>query len=176
MGIFYRFRQFSRGLRAKPTRQGMTEAQEILSPDLYAQFIRLQPSELAHTINVFRAVREESDDPDLLAAALLHDVGKIVVPLGIWEKVFIVVVRNLGLRKFFDRFNRGNLNAKPTGFARGLVVAERHPSWGAQLAHRAGANRMVVQLIRRHQDPLPPDPEKREDVLLAILQAADEKN
>jgi len=176
MGIFYRGRQFWRGLRARPTKQGMAEAQEALPPGLFTLFARLQPSELAHAINVFRSVREESDDPDLLAAALLHDVGKIVVPLGVWEKVFIVVVRNLGVERLFDRFNRGALDSKPTGFARGLIVAERHPAWGAELAHQAGAGRMVVQLIRRHQDPLPPTPESRGGQLLAILQAADSKN
>jgi hypothetical protein len=176
MGIFYRTRQFWRGLRARPTKQGMAEAQAALPPELYTLFARLQPSELAHSINVFRSVRTQSEDPDLLAAALLHDVGKIVVPLGLWEKVFIVLVRKLGLRGFFDRFNRGALDAKPSGFARGLVVAERHPAWGAQLANQAGASRMVVQLIRRHQDPLPPDPDKREYQLLSILRAADEEN
>lgn len=176
MGIFYRSRQFWRGLRARPTRQGMAEAQEILTPDLYNLFARLQPSELAHSISVFRAVREQSQDPDLLAAALLHDVGKIVVPLSVWEKVFIVLVRNLGLESFFDRFNRGGRDTKPSGFARGLVVAERHPAWGAELAHEAGAPRMVVQLIRRHQDRLPPHADSRGAQLLAILQAADKKH
>lgn len=154
----------------------MAEAQEVLSPELYTLFARLQPSELAHTVNVFRSVREQSDDPDLWAAALLHDVGKVVVPLGVWEKVFIVLVRRLGFERFFDRFNRGALDARPTGFARGLVVAERHPGWGAQLAHQAGAGQTVVRLIRRHQDPLPPDPESREDRLLAILKTADNEN
>jgi hypothetical protein len=176
MGILNRTRQFWRGLRAKPSKQGMAEAEDVLSPELYKLFVRLQPSELAHSINVFRSVRDQSLDPDLLAAALLHDVGKIVVPLGVWEKVFIVLVRNLGVRGSFDRFNRGALDARPAGFARGLVVAERHPAWGAELAHEAGASRTVVQLIRRHQDPLPPNPESRGGQLLAILQAADSKN
>jgi hypothetical protein len=152
----------------------MAEAQAALSPELYTLFSRLQPSELAHSINVFRSVRQQSEDPDLLAAALLHDVGKIVVPLGLWEKVFIVLVRKFGLQRFFE--SEESLDSKPAGPARGLVVAERHPAWGAQLAHRAGANRTVVQLIRRHQDPLPPEPESREDELLAILKAADEAN
>ena len=174
MGMVYRGRQFWRGLRARPSKQGMAEAQSALPPELYTLFARLQPSELSHAINVFRSVRQQSEDPDLLAAALLHDVGKIVVPLGVWEKVFIVLVRRLGLRRFFE--SEEALDSKPTGITRGLVVAERHPAWGAQLVHRAGANRTVVHLIRRHQDPLPPDPESREDQLLAFLQAADAEN
>jgi hypothetical protein len=176
MGIFYRGRQFWRGLRARPTRQGMAEAQEVLTPDLYNLFVRLQPSELAHTINVFRAVREQSQDPELLAAALLHDIGKIVVPLALWEKIFIVLARNLGLESFFDRFNRGGRDTKTSGFSRGLVVAERHPPRGAEQAHQAGATRMVVQLIRPPQDPFAPNLESRGAQLLAILQAADAEN
>jgi hypothetical protein len=37
---------------------------------------------------------------------------------------------------------------------RAFVVAERHPGWGAEMVAEAGASRMVVALIRRHQDDL----------------------
>ena len=68
------------------------------------------------------------------------------------------------------------MDTKPTGWTRGLIIAEKHPAWGAQLAHRAGASPTAVRLIRRHQDPYPLSDEKREDRLLAILQRADRAN
>ena len=37
---------------------------------------------------------------------------------------------------------------------RAFVVAERHAEWGAEMAAGAGASRMAVTLIRRHQDDL----------------------
>jgi putative nucleotidyltransferase with HDIG domain len=173
MGIFYRGRQFWRALTAKPTRSAMAEAQAFLSPELYTLFTRLQPSEIAHAIAVFKKVQEESDDPDLLTAALLHDIGKIVAPLALWERVFIVVARRFGFGKRLDPLVKDTMDARPTGWTRGLVIAEKHPAWGAQLAHRAGASQTVVRLIRRHQDPYPLSDEKREDRLLGILQNAD---
>ena len=69
--------------------------------------------------------------------------------------------------RLISRLGRGT----PQSFRRPFVVAERHADWGADLAARAGASTMTVNLIRRHQDfPTNGDP------LLLALQAADGEN
>ncbi len=170
-GLIYRGRQFWQALTARPTKQGMEEARQVLPGPLFALFTRLQPSEKAHAIHVFRLVKEASTDHELLVAALLHDIGKIVQPLEVWERVLIVLARN------FQKLTRtgpyGKRKMKPSTWARALIVAEKHPIWGAQLVRKAGASQTVVRLIRRHQDRLVYEPETREDRLLKILQAAD---
>jgi len=172
----YRGRQFWRSLTAKPARKGMAEARLILSPSLYGLFTRLQPSEKAHAIEVLHSVREQSEDADLLAAALLHDIGKIIQPLKTWERALIVLARPARVHGVIDPLVDETTPEKPQGWARALVVAEKHPAWGAQLARKAGASQTLVQLIRRHQDPLPAEPVSRIDALLALLQEADDRS
>lgn len=165
--FLYRGRQFWQALTAKPTRQGILEARQVLPGSMYTLFTRLQPSEKAHAIEVFRKVRAESDDHELLVAALMHDIGKIVQPLQLWERVLIVLVQKF--RKIRKTENPG----KAAPWARALVIAEKHPAWGAQLVRKAGGSQTIVRLVRRHQEPLTHTPETREDRLLKILQAAD---
>lgn len=165
--LMYRGRQFWQALTAKPTRQGMAEARQVLPGPMYALFTRLQPSEKAHAITVLRKVREESEDHELLVAALMHDIGKIVQPLRTWERVLIVLVQQF--RKL-----RGTQTTQTTApWARALVIAEKHPVWGAQLVRKAGGSQTIVRLVRRHQEPVLHAPKTREDRLLSILQAAD---
>jgi len=116
------------------------------------------------------------EQPDLLAAALLHDVGKSDHPLHIWERVVIV----LG-KAFFPGQVRRWGQGEPTGWRRPFVVAEQHPAWGADMAAEAGASPTTATLIRHHQDLLvasgsqdtPPSPIT---LLLLPLQALDNEN
>ena len=141
-----------------------------------ALFLCLQPSEQAHSLWIYRRLIQQNDvDPDLLAAALLHDVGKICYPLHLWERVAIV----LGKAWFLERV-KGWGRAAPRGWKRPFVVAEQHPAWGAELAAQADASPLAVALIRRHQDvidpvPMPPSGENvsLEERLLSRLQSLD---
>ena len=105
-------------------------------------------------------------DPHLLAAALLHDVGKVLFPLSLLERAIIV----LGKRFFRQRAGRWS-EGTPSRLRRPFVVAAHHPDWGADLAGQAGASSRTVELIRRHQD-IP----SIDDPLLAALQSADNEN
>ena len=79
-----------------------------------------------------RLVDQDEHNPDLLAAALLHDVGKSRFPLRLWERVLIV-----SLKAFFpDRATRWGVGAAK-GWRRALVVAAQHPTWGAEMARQA---------------------------------------
>lgn len=169
--LAYRARQFFLALQARPPSDLQT-AQTLLSPALLELFRGLQSDEQSHSLSVLRRLREQGEnDPDLLVAALLHDVGKARFPLRLWERVWIVLVKSL-LPGYAARWGAG----APRGIHRSLVIAARHPAWGAEMAQQAGASPRVVELIRRHQEMLPPAANSPTECLLRKLQAADEES
>jgi putative nucleotidyltransferase with HDIG domain len=182
MRIIYRMRQTWAALTAKPDRIELQEVKEYLSPAEYSLFIQLHPSEQSHSISVFHQLRRDGvEQPDLLKAALLHDVGKTRYPLHLWDRILIVLGRKIapGLA---GSISVNDLN----GWKRPLIVSQKHAEWGAEMAAGAGASQLTVALINRHQQELlteePPlsynhshnePPELSEDQLLALLQKYD---
>jgi putative nucleotidyltransferase with HDIG domain len=148
VSLLYRTRQFWFALTAIPAEDDLVHAGQALSPELMALFRRMQPGEQAHSLAIFRQLREDGEiDRDLWVAALLHDVGKSCHPLRLWERVLIVVANRL-LPELARRWGQG----EPVGWRRAFVVACKHPEWGAQMAAAADASPQAVELIRRHQD------------------------
>jgi hypothetical protein len=152
--IWYRARQFWQALGAGLLPSDRSQAQGILTPAQLALFESQLPSEQAHALRVLRALLEQGEDqPDLLIAALLHDVGKSRFSLTLWERVLIVLVGALCpgcLRRW------GATGPEtPHGWRRAFVIASQHPHWSAQLAAQAGCGPLAVELIRRHQQVLP---------------------
>jgi hypothetical protein len=164
--LVYRSRQFWLALTTRPGTVPTDRLSPYLSPAQLTLFRRLQPSEQAHAFLVLERLKEAGQTgPDLLTAALLHDIGKLIAPLTIWDRVLIVLVGRYlpGLAK---RWSEG----RPRGLRRPFVVAARHPDWGADLAAEAGASPRVLELIRRHQTPASAD-----DPQSIALQAADDE-
>jgi hypothetical protein len=163
--IAYRSRQFWSFLTG-PRSQVRTETLlPYLAPSQIALFCHMRAAEQVHGFHVFEQLKSNGQsNPDLLAAALLHDVGKIMYPPTLLERVAVVLGHRF-LRRQSARWSEG----KPTGFRRPFVVAAHHAEWGADLARQAGASRRTVELIFRHHDPGPGG-----DPQLAALQAADE--
>ncbi len=88
----YRVGQFGRLLTRRLNREQLTQIESWLPPPLFELFCRLTPSEQYHAYRVRQTLAAGGHtDPDLLTAALLHDVGKSKMPLAIWERVLIVV-------------------------------------------------------------------------------------
>jgi len=170
--LAYRARQFRNALLDPREHTDTPTIPPYLSPTQLVLFRRMQPSEQSHACCVLEQLRAAGQtDPRLLAAALLHDVGKILYPLSPFERVMIVVGK-----RFFPRAARRWGQGKPTGLRRAFVVAAHHAEWGADLAAQAGASTRTVELIRHHQDTPTADPERHTDLLLAALQAADDEN
>ncbi len=153
----------------------MDLVRSILSPEQVRLFELMQPGEQVHSIKVARQLIErQQNHPDLLAAALLHDVGKIIHPLHLWERVWLVLGNTFFPRMAFRWSQEFDTNAlmKPH-WQRAFVVHQQHAGWGAELAQKAGANPQCISLIRRHQDKFSMDGNSKEDQLLSYLQEAD---
>ncbi len=172
MGLTYRASQTFRVLLAKPRSEDLVLAEEHLPPPLGALFHQMSPADQAHGLGVLRSLlARDEKDPNLLAAALLHDVGKSQVRLRLWERIFIVLVSWLAPGRV-QRWGEGQL----TSWRRPFIIAVRHPAWGAEIIRQTGGSGELVTLVLRHQEDLPPDPAKEIDRLLYRLQEADGLN
>ncbi len=171
--LLYRVRQFGQYLgspRLGPDEQAAVQAR--LGPRLTELFNRMSPGEQAHSYRVAQTLLARGEAaPDLLVAALLHDVGKTRAPVSLPGRVLVV----LG-GKFAPRW-AARLSANGAGgLAQPFITARQHAAWGAEMAEAAGAAPGAVALIRRHQEAPPVPPQSEIDKLLAALRAADEVN
>jgi hypothetical protein len=168
--VCYRVEQFLRALTARHSisRQRVEQATRILTPQARALFARQPPQDQAHALALYDTLcRGGHSSQDLLAAALLHDVGKTSAQLPAWQR---------GLYVLGEHCVPGLLARAARGQAwsgwRPLSDYARHAEIGARWAEAAGCSPLTVALIRRHEEQ--PGPlETREDHLLRILQAAD---
>jgi putative nucleotidyltransferase with HDIG domain len=168
----YRSRQFWHAL-LKPEAHVPDGALRIhLNSAQIILFRQLQPSEQLHAYRVYNQLNtSERTNPDLLAAALLHDIGKIHSPLSIFDRIVIVIGKHL-----FPKAARGWGTGRPHGWRRPFVVAEQHAAWGADLAEKAGVSVLAADLIRSHHEATSPEPASKKEQLLVELQAADDGN
>jgi hypothetical protein len=168
-------RRLNQGLRAliafaRPP--DLAEARDVLGPRLTALFRQMRLSEQNHCLRVMCALQAQGyNHPDLLVAALLHDVGKTRYPLTLFGRTLAVLAEAIAPR-LAQRLSQG----EPHGLRRALVVAERHPQWGAEMLAEVGASPLAVALTRRHQERLSHPPQSEEERFLLLLQAADTAN
>lgn len=121
-----------------------------------ALFLQMNPSEQHHSIVIIEKLKQQGDThPELLEAALLHDIGKIRVRLQSWERVLIVVGQFLFPKRSKDWGNPPDYHPGQAlvGWRKSFIVAVHHPEWGAEMAALAGASPLAVALILRHQEP-----------------------
>jgi predicted HD phosphohydrolase len=173
MGITYRVEQFLRSVfpRISASERGLVY--QILSPDLAGLFSKMSRADQLHSLRVFNLLRQTGqDDPDLLAAALLHDVGKSLSPLNPIQRA-VVVLANLAAPKLVNRLGR---EKNERGAWKPLITAVQHPRWGADLVERHGGSTRLINLIRLHQEPLSPTSPPDLQPLIALLQQADNRN
>src|SRR5256885_13974007 len=145
-----RFRQGIRALLAWARPVNIQQASKVLSPELLALFHKMRRSEQQHSLNVLRTLQGWGyDDPALLTAALLHDVGKTRAPFHLWDRVLVVLTRAAApaLAKQLGQ-------NPPKGLSRPFAVSYQHPDWSAEMVAAAGAAPLVVELIASHQHHL----------------------
>ncbi|MBN1285974.1 MAG: HD domain-containing protein [Anaerolineae bacterium] len=173
MIVFYRLRQGIRALTAFARPVDYDTARRHLSPGLMALFGRMRRSEQQHSIEVLRTLRAMGHtDPDLMVAALLHDVGKSRAPFHFWDRVLVVLVEAL-CPTCFERWGRG----APVGWRRPFVVGLQHAAWGAEMVREAGGSARAAELVARSDAVKGKEPPAGAiGELLAALVAADNVN
>jgi len=159
------------------SRRPLTEVEsqgvaQHLSPAELALFRRYQPPDQRHTYRVFKSLQDAGEThPALLAAALLHDVGKTGQSMPLWARSLAVLGEKLAPRRA-----AGWAGGESSGWRQAFQVKDRHAAWGAEMATAAGSDPLTVYLIAHHQDTRPESTATLEDRLLVALMWADDRN
>lgn len=167
----YRVRQFFRALAARVSEEELEQVACILTPASLTLFRSMAIQDQRHGLDVCAALRQAGhNNPDLLAAALLHDAGKAAARLPVWQRAVIVLLDRFAPR-LLARLSQG----EPDRWHSPFIAHARHPEVGARWAQEAGCSPLTVALIRRHQDQTS-NCQTEEDQLLTNLQMADNLN
>jgi hypothetical protein len=169
MTLSYRTGQFLRSLNARAELGELARAWPILTPPQRALFLQLPAADQVHALQVLDRLLDSGEkDPDLLAAALLHDIGKLRRPLSLWERVFVVLAQALHLKS-----HPSAAGPQGTVWQQALAVGRFHPEWGAALLRSVGTGPRLIELVERHQDRLDRPASNEIERLLVKLQQAD---
>ncbi len=157
----YRSRQFFTSLRPHVEPKQRHQACALLNASERQLFESMTLRDQQHCLDVYRRLSARHTDPDLLAAALLHDCGKGQIAL--WHRVAYVLL-DAGAPSILRRIIAPGIG---NDWRQALYRCVHHPELGAQAAQRAGSTARVVQLIRGERTTESSDQ-------LAALHAADD--
>lgn len=156
------------GLVAPSRKVDDRPALAVLNVNTLPLYLRLSKPDRAHSLRVLAWLRGHGHtDPDLLAAALLHDCGKAAAHIAVWQRTLKVLLKRLNP----SRWRALSRPALRTSRRYPFYVLRHHPDIGADWAQQAGCTPTLVWLIRFHEvDPDPADPRY---ALMRGLQDAD---
>ena len=178
MRILYRVSQFWRSIFVKTDPLELERALALLSPEQSGLFSQMQPGEKDHAlIMVRKLIAQGENQPDLLVAAMLHDIGKLRYRLHPLERTMVVLAKAImpGKAHQWGNLPHGGWHNVPV-WRKAFVVAEQHAQWGAQLAHQAGVSPLAETLIREHHNPHPLPTSSTETSLLYKLWVVDNES
>jgi hypothetical protein len=171
MSAIYRVRQFVRAAGAWVRPKDTSIARRYLPPSAVDLFQTMPRYDRQHALSVLQSLQEWGhNEPELLAAALLHDLGKTACPAGalrLWHRVAVVLMRT-----FWPGLLQRIGQDRPGSWRQPFFVQQHHAAIGAELASQAGCSPRTAELIHRHEDPSG----SVDDPWLAALQAADGAN
>ncbi len=148
----YRIWQFWRSITPRPldaTDRAIVD--ETLPADARALFASMSRNDQRHSLTVYRALRERgNDDPDLLAAALLHDCGKGGGRVPLWVRPPLVLLHTFAPKALRRLTRKPPVGERVERWRQPIYNAWNHPEIGADLAADAGLSPRAVLLIRTH--------------------------
>jgi hypothetical protein len=157
----YRVRQFRDHVLARVFAEERAAAHAALPPTAVGVFDAMPVADQRHAIDVFSRLRAGGQtDPDLLAAALLHDAGK-GERIGLWHRVVTVLVEAFAPSRL-ERLG----STDPESWRYPFHLQLHHEALSAQAALEAGCGHRVAAFIAGTAD-------ERDAQLAAALRAAD---
>ncbi len=149
MGAVYRVSQFLRALSARLTPAERQWAASLLPPAAVKLFEALPHQDQRHGMDIALALRDAGvAEPAVLAAALLHDAGKIHGALTLFHRTAVVLLQ-AGHPSLLHALG----DEERQDWRRPFWVHLHHAELGAQLAQEAGCEELTVWLIRHHHQP-----------------------
>ncbi|MBA2678389.1 MAG: hypothetical protein H0U76_08360 [Ktedonobacteraceae bacterium] len=135
------------------------EVERWLPAPALALFRTMSQADQQHCLRVCRSLQERGrEEPEMLAAALLHDVGKAERRVPFWTRPVIVIVKRLR-PTWLGRVTVAPEHiehAQIPPWRRDLSYAWWHAEVGARLAEQAGLSDRSVLYIRTHHLPQGP--------------------
>lgn len=152
-----------------PNKKNELWAAEMLSPDQRKLWFRMSRADRRHAVGVARRVERalgHEATPPVLAAALLHDVGKLESALGTYGRVIATLAGTVGGRDMATQWTKAG------GFTRRVGLYLRHAELGGDMLDMAGSDPVTSAWARQHHLPaeewtLPP-------AIAKALKAADD--
>jgi hypothetical protein len=123
-----------------------------LLPGEVALWERMKRADRRHAAGVARRVDHALGDDatrPVLAAALLHDVGKIEANFGPYRRV-VATLSAMAVRHDPDVIRAWT---RTTGFTRRVGLYLQHPKLGGDLLGMAGSDPLTEQWARQHHSP-----------------------
>jgi hypothetical protein len=162
-------RRFLGSLSPRPVADAdVAWVEATLLPEELALWRRQHRADRAHVVRVARRVERALGDEatrPVVAAALLHDVGKVEADLSTYGRVIATISVALAGRETAAAWSQTR------GFTRRVGLYVRHEELGADLLEVAGSDPLTVALVR--DQSLPTSERTAPPHLLAALQASD---
>ena len=152
-----------------PRREDEAWVQETLLPGERGLWSRMSRADRRHAAGVARRVEQAlgvEATRAVLAAALLHDVGKVASGLGTYGRVVATLAGAAAGRESAAAWS------KASGVTRRVGLYLRHPELGAEMLGLAGSDPLTVTWAGEHH--LPEDRWTLPPAIAHALKAADD--
>jgi putative nucleotidyltransferase with HDIG domain len=165
---------FAVASRAIPEDRGFVS--DYLNVKEASLFNRLPEDIRKHSIVVAKKLLElahdappQVDGRELVRAGLLHDIGKGIVHLSIFDRAVLVTIHKW-IRPVYDLFANRGRSERASWFSRKFYVHREHANIASELLHSAGTEEKVIGIIQGHDD----EPKESDPIELVLLRKVDE--
>lgn len=136
-----------------------------LNDDEIALFNKLSIHEQKHSVNVARDVESECkinlvDSNNLVKTALLHDIGKIKVPVNIVDKSIVVIL---------DKITKSRI--KELKNIKKIYIHYNHGYEGYKILKKINENEQILFMVKNHHNK-----DLNNNKELNILKKCDDRN